>query len=194
MNVDLKLTALYDKLLAEIRAVETIQGEKGDQGEQGIQGPKGEKGDRGEQGNTGPKGKDGRDGVDGKDGQDGQDGVSVVDAEIDVDNHLVLKLSDGSDVDAGSLESLTAVGQQVYASVSAGGITNADETYTWIDYASGFTSTPTFVETIASGDVYSYVYGSTTLYRLVGTSEDSFYRSFSSPTLSGLVISRGLSI
>lgn len=194
MNVDLKLTALYDKLLAEIRAVETIRGEKGDQGEQGIQGPKGEQGDRGEQGSTGPEGKAGRDGVDGKDGQDGQDGVSVVDAEIDVDNHLVLKLSDGSELDAGSLESLTAVGQEIYASVSKGGITSADQTYTWIDYASGFTSTPTFVETIASGDVYSYVYGSTTLYRLVGTSEDSFYESFSSPTLSGLVISRGLTI
>lgn len=194
MNVDLKLAALYDKLLAEIQAVERVRGEKGDQGEQGIQGPKGEQGDRGEQGSTGPEGKAGRDGVDGKDGQDGQDGVSVVDAEIDVDNHLVLKLSDGSEVDAGSLENLSSIGQEIYASVSAGGITSADQTYTWIDYASGFTSNPTFVETIASGDVYSYVYGSTTLYRLVGTSEDSFYESFSSPTLSGLVISRGLSI
>lgn len=194
MNIDLKLAALYDKLLSEIRAVEQVRGEKGDQGEQGIQGPKGEQGDRGEQGNTGPEGKAGRDGVDGKDGQDGDDGVSVVDAEIDVDNHLVLKLSDGSDIDAGSLESLTAVGQQVYASVSAGGITSADQTYTWIDYATGYSTEPTLLETIPEGDVYEYTYGTKTLYRLVGTSEDSFYETFGNPSLSNLVISKGITI
>ena len=182
MNIDLKLAALYDKLLSEIQAVEAVRGKQGDAGEQGPQGPKGEQGDRGEIGSTGPEGKAGKDGVSGKDGKDGEDGVSVVDAEIAVDNHLVLKLSDGSEIDAGSLESLTAVGQEIYASVSAGGgVTNAKETFTWIDYASGFSSTPVFIETIASGDVYSYVYNGTTLYRLVGTSEDSFYESFLSP-------------
>ena len=33
MNVDLKLTALYDKLLSKIQAVEAIRGEKGDKGD-----------------------------------------------------------------------------------------------------------------------------------------------------------------
>ena len=49
-----------------------------------------------------------RDGVDGRDGKDavgknGKNGVSVVDAEIAADDHLVLKLSDGKIIDAGEL-------------------------------------------------------------------------------------------
>ena len=48
-------------------------------------------------GDTGPAGKDG------KQGKAGPKGVSVVDAEIDLDDHLVLKLSDGKILDAGEL-------------------------------------------------------------------------------------------
>jgi hypothetical protein len=193
MNIDLKLAALYDKLLSEIRAVEQVRGEKGDQGEQGIQGPKGEQGDRGEQGNTGPEGKAGRDGVDGKDGQDGDDGVSVVNAEIDIDGHLVLKLSDGSEIDAGAIEGLSSAGQNVYASVKAGGTTELPK---WIDYVSNWSSTPTFLETITEGDVYEYTYENATLYRVVGSSPytDKFYSSFANSAVNGLVISRGMSI
>ena len=46
MNVDLKLTAIYDKLLSKIQAVEAIRGEKGDKvktirfGQQGKTGDK----------------------------------------------------------------------------------------------------------------------------------------------------------
>ena len=90
----------------------------------GPQGEQGEKGERGEQGLTGRDGVDGRDGRDGQDGKNGRDGVagpkgdrgdpgalgkvgpqgvSVVDAEVAADDHLVLKLSDGKIIDAGEL-------------------------------------------------------------------------------------------
>lgn len=38
-----------------------------------------------------------------KNGTDGKDGVSVVDSEIALDGHLVLKLSNGKIIDAGEL-------------------------------------------------------------------------------------------
>jgi hypothetical protein len=69
-------------------------------------GEKGEKGDKGDKGDAGLNGLDGRTGKDGKngiDGKDGSNGVSVVDAEIAVDDHLVLKLSDGKIIDAGEM-------------------------------------------------------------------------------------------
>ena len=105
MNVDLKLTALYDKLLSKIQAVEAIRGEKGDKGDPG---PTGEKGPKGDKGDTGV-GKDGKDGVAGKDGADGsngEDGVGVQDATVDFDGHLVLTLTNGEEVDAGSVKDL----------------------------------------------------------------------------------------
>ena len=73
-----------------------------------------ERGERGRDGKDGRNGKDGlngRDGIDGigiqgKDGatgKAGKHGVSVIDAEIAADDHLVLKLSDGEIIDAGEL-------------------------------------------------------------------------------------------
>lgn len=105
VSLEAKVKALaitLDKTLPElyntVGAVEKQQGPKGD---------KGDKGDKGEQGDRGLDGKDGKDGVDGKDGKDGEqgrDGVGVVDAFIDFDQSLVLKLSDGNEINAGSLE------------------------------------------------------------------------------------------
>ena len=105
MNVDLKLTALYDKLLSKIQAVEAIRGEKGDKGDPG---PTGEKGPKGDKGDTGV-GKDGKDcvaGKDGADGSDGEDGVGVQDATVDFDGHLVLTLTNGEELDAGSVKDI----------------------------------------------------------------------------------------
>jgi hypothetical protein len=106
MNVDLKLTAIYDKLLSKIQAVEAVRGEKGDKGDPG---PTGEKGPKGDKGNTGPAGISGKDGVNGKDGtdgKDGEDGVGVQDATVDFDGHLVLTLTNGEEVDAGSVKDI----------------------------------------------------------------------------------------
>lgn len=105
MNVDLKLTALYDKLLSKIQAVEAIRGEKGDKGDPGPIGEKGPKGDKGDIG-IGKDGKDGVNGKDGADGSDGKDGVGVQDATVDFDGHLVLTLTNGEEVDAGSVKDI----------------------------------------------------------------------------------------
>jgi hypothetical protein len=105
MNVDLKLTALYDKLLSKIQAVEAIRGEKGDKGDAGPTGEKGPKGDKGDIG-VGKDGKDGVDGKDGADGSNGEDGVGVQDATVDFDGHLVLTLTNGEEVDAGSVKDI----------------------------------------------------------------------------------------
>ncbi len=59
---------------------------KGEKGDQGVQG---EKGDRGE------------------DGADGKDGISVVNAEIDENGHLICTMSDGSIIDAGIVKDVT---------------------------------------------------------------------------------------
>lgn len=74
-----------------------------------LQGPQGPAGKDGKDGRDGVDGKDGRPGIDGKDGppgadgKDGADGVSVVDAKVDFDNSLVIKLSNGAEIDAGQL-------------------------------------------------------------------------------------------
>jgi hypothetical protein len=106
MNVDLKLTALYDALLSKIQAVETIRGEKGDKGDPGPQGEKGPQGDKGDLGLPGAQGQDGVNGKDGTNGVDGKDGVGVEDADVDFDGHLVLKMTDGTEIDAGSVKPL----------------------------------------------------------------------------------------
>ena len=73
--------------------------------------------ERGEGGRDGKDGRNGKDGLNGRDGIDGigiqgkdgatgkagKHGVSVIDAEIAADDHLVLKLSDGEIIDAGEL-------------------------------------------------------------------------------------------
>jgi hypothetical protein len=69
-------------------------------GKDGLQGAKGEKGDRGF---DGVNGKDGRDGKDGKDGADGASGNGVSDAYIDFDGSLVIKLDDGTEINAGEV-------------------------------------------------------------------------------------------
>lgn len=79
------------------------KGEKGDKGDPGSQGPQGLPGRDGKDGLDGRNGRDGRDGVNGADGADGIDGVSVVNAEVTFDNALVLKLSDGTEIDAGQI-------------------------------------------------------------------------------------------
>lgn len=98
----------FDWLETRISDLEKRQlekGDKGDRGEQGERGPVGPKGADGKPGTdgqsiTGPKGAKGDTGPVGK---TGARGVSVVDAEIAADDHLVLKLSDGGIIDAGEL-------------------------------------------------------------------------------------------
>ena len=183
LALDDKLTKLTYSLEDKIAKIKTTKGDKGDKGEKGDKGDKGEKGDKGD---AGLNGQDGKDGVDGK---DGEDGVGVVDASVDIDGHLTIKLTNGEEIDAGSLEALTGVNATYVANAISKielGVT------TWIDYATGFSEIPTLLETIAEGDVYEYTYTNGTLYRLVpsGSEQDAFYTAFSGGVLSGLVASK----
>ena len=127
MNVNLLLSAMYDKLLSKIQAVEAVRGEKGDKGDTGEAGPTGAKGPKGDKGDTGPAGVDGKDGKDGTDGVDGKDGVSVQDATVDFDGHLVLTLSNGEEIDAGSVKDLNEAQAPNVYNISMGNLSsNAD--------------------------------------------------------------------
>lgn len=108
--------------LTDLEARQLEKGDKGDPGPKGQKGDKGVKGDRGERGEPGLQGVRGEPGPKGKDGRDGKNGVSVVDAEIDVDGHLVFTLSDGRIIDAGELPAGEGAGQ-VFVSGNAWQIT-----------------------------------------------------------------------
>lgn len=81
-----------------------------------TQGPKG---DKGEQGTAGLNGSDGKDGKDGSQiytgqgspvnivkGDKGDAGVSVVSTRIDENGHLICKMSDGTEIDAGKVKNV----------------------------------------------------------------------------------------
>jgi len=102
ISSDIKLLAVYDKLEKQIKALQLKHGVDGAAGADGVS-IKGDQGDRGHDG-VGHDGKQGAKGVKGDDGAEGSDGVSITDASIDFDNHLVIKLSDGTEIDAGELQ------------------------------------------------------------------------------------------
>lgn len=113
VSTDAKLTGIallvgkvldkYDSRLKTLEIKTLIPIERGEQGRPGRDGLRGKDGENGRDGIDGKDGRDGKDGKDGKTGAKGKDGVSVVDAEIAADDHLVMKLSNGNIVDAGEL-------------------------------------------------------------------------------------------
>jgi hypothetical protein len=112
-----KLKEVKTDLEGKISAIPYIKGERGDDGRDGVDGKDGK------DGRDGKDGKNGRDGLDGKGGQDGRDGVdgvSVVDASVDFDGHLVIKLSDGNEIDVGKITA-SDEGRVVHISQSGGG-------------------------------------------------------------------------
>lgn len=144
-----------------------VKGDKGDNGEQGLQGkqgPRGPKGDKGEKGERGQKGEDGKAGAKGRAPRHRIDGNSI---QFEQPNGQFGKRIPFS------------VTNQFYG---GGGTTSSgDAGFRWIDYATSFSSDPTLLETIPSGEVYEYNYASgSTHYRLVGTTVDRFYQSYDS--------------
>lgn len=121
ISSDVKLVAIFDNLEAQIKALRLKHGKDGARGADGIS-IKGEKGDRGLDG-VGHKGDKGDRGYSGTDGIDGADGISIVDAAVDFDNHLVIKFSDGNEVDAGEIQGGSG-GDQYFRSGSKVSITN----------------------------------------------------------------------
>lgn len=113
-DTDLKLSVVtlfigktIESLFPRIEYLEARQLQRGEKGEKGdsVVGPVGPKGDKGESivGPVGPAGPQGPVGPQGKAGKAGRDGLSIVDAEISMDDHLVFKRSDGKILDAGEL-------------------------------------------------------------------------------------------
>jgi len=115
-NVDLVISALK-KIESDLEA--KLVELNNTPAKQGVAGPKGEKGRDGRDGVDGYKGQDGKDGVDGKDGKDGEDGISVTDAKVDFDGSLVITLSDGREIDAGTIVSLD-VAKNIHSVQTAG--------------------------------------------------------------------------
>jgi hypothetical protein len=154
-------------------------GAQGSQGLQGVQGDQGPKGERGEKGQKGDKGDRGERGPEGKKGQDGKPGR--------IPRH---KIQNGAIAfeqrpnEYGEWIRFTQTNQYI----SGGG------GKTWTDYATGFSTEPTLIETIADGDVYSYNYDGKTLYRLVGNPIDAFYTNYSGGSFSGLVAQKQITI
>lgn len=195
------------KALDRVEAlVDGEKGESGVDGKDGSDGEKGDKGDKGDRGERGQDGKDGRngtDGVDGIDGKDGRDGVDGKDGFID--EATIAYLEDKIDnIPKASLPSPIGI---VVREIQAGSgvsidnsnplkpIVTATAGVNWTYYATTWSTEPTFVEAITGGDVYSYTLDGTTRYRFVPSTydaiEDTFYSTFSSPTLSGLIVTRG---
>lgn len=189
MASDLALLALLNKLKQEVDDVKKLEGPRGVQGAAGPAGPQGKQGPTGPQGLQGPEGPQGPQGLEGPAGEagaTGEDGIGVETAYIAADGSLVFTLTDGSEVDVGPLTGLPAASEgNTYVVGQGSGAVQLK----WLDYATGFSATPTLLQTIADGDVYEYTYSNGTRYRLVpsGAEVDSFYTTFSSGVLSGLV-------
>jgi hypothetical protein len=103
IGVSLFIGKAIESLLPRIESLESRQLQKGDKGDRGERGKQGEQGLQGIPGLDGAQGPEGKQGPAGRSGKIGKDGVSVVDAEIALDDHLVLKLSNDTIIDAGEL-------------------------------------------------------------------------------------------
>ena len=101
MSTGVSLTTIIALIRKEIDGAQKA-GKDGKPGKDGPAGPKGErgpKGDTGPAGKQGPKGNDGKQGKpgkDGADGQDGADGVGIERIEQDVDDAIVVYMTDGT--------------------------------------------------------------------------------------------------
>lgn len=110
-----KMMEMYERRIESLEERQLQNGDKGERGERGIPGKDGKDGLNGRDGKDGI----GRDGKDGKSGAKGKDGISVIDAEIAVDDHLVLHLSNGNIIDAGELPKADAKHGSIYVSGNA---------------------------------------------------------------------------
>jgi len=103
VNSDVKLLAVLDKVERQFASLSLERGEQGLKGDKGDIGPKGEKGATGTTGAVGATGKAGPSGAKGNTGPKGDNGISIEQVRLDFDNHLVVTLSDGSEIDAGDV-------------------------------------------------------------------------------------------
>jgi hypothetical protein len=117
VDTDVKLAGVSMFLGKQLDAYEprvrSLEARQLQRGEQGPKGPQGDTGAPGKDGRDGKDGAPGKAGKDGKNGKDGKDGVSIVDSWIAADNHLMLQMSDGKEIDAGDLAAIDGHVQQI---------------------------------------------------------------------------------
>ena len=137
--VALFLAKVLESFEPRIISLEERQLQKGDKGEKGDKGADGKNGKDGKDGLNGKNGLDGKDGKDGKAGAKGEKGVSVVDAEIAMDDHLVLKLSSGKEIDVGQISAkneitgISVAGNAYQITVSASAPAHPQLNDLWLD-------------------------------------------------------------
>ena len=101
---DFNLIDIVNLIRAEIRKTQVgplkkVVGPAGPQGPMGETGPQGATGPRGNDGKPGPqgaKGNQGKKGDKGVKGADGSDGVGIARVEQDIDNAIIVYLTDGN--------------------------------------------------------------------------------------------------
>lgn len=142
-----KILAVYENLNTKIKTLSESIPEKVE-GPPGPAGPEGKQGPPGPPGKDGAPGRDGKDGKDGKDGADGEDGVSVVDAEVHPDGHLVLTLSNGDELDAGDIMGLLPKKGATKVAIFGGGGSNDLD----LD-SNALTATFTAATSLTAGDI-----------------------------------------
>jgi len=133
----LKLKTLLEK---KIEAVSKQIGPPGKDGKDAVA-------KDGKDGKAGKQGLRGLPGKDGTDGSAGVDGISVEDARIDFDHHLVLILSDGTELDAGELPTSKGEGDRYYSISGGGGGGDLDVA------SNAITATFVAAEALAEGDI-----------------------------------------
>lgn len=144
-----------ERLHSLIDSLELKHGKDGAKGDKGEQGERGKSGKDGKDGLNGLNGKAGRDGKDGKDGEDGVDGVSVVDVQVDIDNHLVFTLSNDDVIDAGDLETISKASAPVYRTNTR----VVEAKLTWTDYMYNWAVPPETLRTDAVAEDTVAEYG-----------------------------------
>ncbi|MDA8620274.1 collagen-like protein [Luminiphilus sp.] len=82
--------------IGDVKRITGPVGEQGPMGETGPQGPQGPRGNDGKQGPAGVKGDQGKKGDKGAKGDDGHDGVGIARVEQDLDDAIVVYLTDGN--------------------------------------------------------------------------------------------------
>ncbi len=83
--------------------LESLKGKDGTPGKDGADGRDGINGSSGNSGANGRDGQNGKDGTDGQDGKDGADGVSIEKVYIDDERDLMVELTNGKVLNAGSI-------------------------------------------------------------------------------------------
>lgn len=126
LSTDTKLLAIIEYLEDKITNIQLKEPKNGIDGRDGVDGRDGR------DGRDGIDGTNGKDGQDGTNGTNGTDGVSVVSAEVAFDNHLVLGLSDGTEIDAGEIKIQPSEETTIYSSKGASHVSSISGLYEWL--------------------------------------------------------------